>query len=216
MDVKSDGRHGTIFRLLLPGTVRHTLVHIRVQGEHNVTNALAAGAVGSILGLSGGVIAQGLSRFRPAAMRSQVRVNQGVKLIIDCYNANPASMKAAVQLLAQTGAKRKKIAVLGDMLELGPNAGQLHEEVGEFLARQGIDQLVACGVLGRSLARGARQAGLDPARILEVPDARAAAAAAKKVVKPGDAVLIKASRGMKLELVADALQRAKHTTKKVP
>lgn len=216
MDVKSDGRHGTIFRLLLPRTVRHTPVHIRVQGEHNVTNALAAGAVGSILGLSGGMIAQGLSRFRPAAMRSQVRVIQGVKLIIDCYNANPASMKAAVQLLAQTGAKRKKIAVLGDMLELGPNAQQLHEEVGEFLARQGIDQLVACGVLGRSLARGARQAGLDLSRILEVPDARAAAAAVKKVVKPGDAVLIKASRGMKLELVADALQRAKHTTKKVP
>jgi UDP-N-acetylmuramoyl-tripeptide--D-alanyl-D-alanine ligase len=216
MDVKSDGRHGTIFRLLLPGTVRHTLVHIRAQGEHNVTNALAAGAVGSILGLSGGVIAQGLSRFRPAAMRSQVLVRQGVKLIIDCYNANPASMKAAVQLLVQTGAKRKKIAVLGDMLELGPNADRLHEEVGEFLARQGIDQLVACGVLGRSLAKGARQAGLDPARILEVPDARAAAAAAKKVVKPGDAVLIKASRGMKLELVADALQRAKRPTKKVP
>ncbi len=216
MDVKSDGRNGTLFRLLLPGAVRHTLVQIRVQGEHNVTNALAAGAVGSILGLSGGVIAQGLSRFRPAAMRSQVRVNQGVKLIIDCYNANPASMKAAVQLLAQTGAKRKKIAVLGAMLELGPNADQLHEEVGEFLARQGIDQLVACGVLGRSLARGARQAGLDPSCILEVPDARAAAAAAKKVVKPGDTVLIKASRGMKLELVADALQRAQHTTKKVP
>jgi UDP-N-acetylmuramoyl-tripeptide--D-alanyl-D-alanine ligase len=216
MDVKSDGRHGTIFRLLLPGTVRHTLVHIRVQGEHNVTNALAAGAVGSILGLSGGVIAQGLSRFRPAAMRSQMLVRQGVKLIIDCYNANPASMKAAVQLLVQTGAKRKKIAVLGDMLELGPNADRLHEDVGEFVARQGIDQLVACGVLGRSLAKGARQAGLDPARILEVPDARAAAAAANKVVKPGDTVLIKASRGVKLELVADALQQAKRPTKKVP
>lgn len=214
MDVKSDGRNGTIFRLVLPGTVRQTIVHIRVQGEHNVTNALAAGAVGSVLGLSGGVIAQGLSRFRPAAMRSQVLINQGVKLIIDCYNANPASMKAAVQLLAQTGAKRKKIAVLGDMLELGPNAAQMHEEVGKFLARQGIDQLVACGVLGRSLAKGAKQAGLEPSRILEVPDAHTAAAAVKTIVKAGDAVLIKASRGMKLELVADALQGAKRTTKK--
>jgi UDP-N-acetylmuramoyl-tripeptide--D-alanyl-D-alanine ligase len=213
-DVKSDGRNGTIFRLLLPGTARHTVVHIRVQGEHNVANALAAGAVGSILGLSGGVIAQGLSRFRPAAMRSQVRVNQGVKLIIDCYNANPASMKAAVQLLAQTGTKRKKIAVLGDMLELGPNAAQMHEEVGGFLARQGIDQLVACGVLGRNLATGAKQAGLDPSRVIEVPDARAAASAVKAVVKPGDAVLIKASRGMKLELVADALQKTRRTRKK--
>jgi UDP-N-acetylmuramoyl-tripeptide--D-alanyl-D-alanine ligase len=213
-DVKSDGRNGTIFRLLLPGTARHTVVHIRVQGEHNIANALAAGAVGSILGLSGGAIAQGLSRFRPAAMRSQVRVNQGVKLIIDCYNANPASMKAAVQLLAQTGTKRKKIAVLGDMLELGPNAAQMHEEVGGFLARQGIDQLVACGVLGRNLATGAKQAGLDPSRVIEVPDARAAAFAVKAVVKPGDAVLIKASRGMKLELVADALQKAKRTRTK--
>jgi UDP-N-acetylmuramoyl-tripeptide--D-alanyl-D-alanine ligase len=214
MDLKSDGRNGTIFRLLLPRTVRHTAVHIRVQGDHNVTNALAAGAVGSILGLSAGVIAQGLSRFRPAAMRSQVRVSQGVKLIIDCYNANPASMKAAVQLLAQTGAKRKRIAVLGDMLELGPNAAQMHEEVGGFVARHGIDQLVACGLLGRSLAKGAKQAGLDQAHILEVPDARAASAAIKTFVKPGDTVLIKASRGMKLELVADALRGATHTTRK--
>lgn len=214
IDMKSDGRNGTIFRLLLPGAARHTIVHIRVQGDHNVSNALVAGAVGSVLGLSGGVIAEGLSRFRPAAMRSQVLVNQDVKLIIDCYNANPASMKAAVQLLAQTETKRKKVAVLGDMLELGPNAAQMHEEVGGFLARQGIDQLVACGVLGRSLAKGAKHAGLDRSRILEVPDARAAAAALKTVVKPGDVVLIKASRGMKLELVADALQRAKRTTKK--
>lgn len=213
MDVKSDGRNGTLFRLLLPGNARHTVTHIRVPGEHNVINALAAGAVGSILGLSGGVIAQGLSHFRPASMRSQVLVNQGVKLIVDCYNANPASMKAALQLLAQTGAKRKKIAVLGDMLELGPNTDQMHEEVGEFLARQGIDVLVACGVLGRSLAKGAKQAGLDQSRILEVPDARAAAAAVKTVVKPGDAVLIKASRGMKLEQVVDALQRTKRTKK---
>ncbi len=213
-DVKSDGRNGTIFQLLLPGTVRHALVHMRVQGDHNITNALAAGAVGSILGLPGGLIAQGLSRFRPAAMRSQVVVNQGVKLIIDCYNANPASMKAAVQLLAQTGAKGKRIAVLGDMLELGPNADQMHEEVGRFLAGQGVDLLVACGGLGRSLAKGAKQAGLDPSHILEAPDARAAAAAVKAVAKAGDAVLIKASRGMKLELVADALRGATSTTKK--
>jgi UDP-N-acetylmuramoyl-tripeptide--D-alanyl-D-alanine ligase len=100
------------------------------------------------------------------------------------------------------------------MLELGPNAAQMHEEVGGFLARQGIDQLVACGVLGRSLAKGAKNAGLDQSRIIEVPDARAAADAVKTLVKPGDAVLIKASRGMKLELVADALQGAKRTTKK--
>ncbi len=214
LDVKSDGRDGTIFRLLLPGKVRHIIVHIHVQGGHNVTNALAAGAVGAVLGLPGAVIAQGLSRFRPAAMRSQILVSHGVKIINDCYNANPASMKAAVQLLAQTGSDRKKIAVLGDMLELGPGAVQMHEEVGVFVAHQGIDQLVACGTLGRNLAEGAKRAGLDRTRILEVPDATAAAAAMKTIVKQGDVVLVKASRGMKLEQVAHALQGARRTAKK--
>lgn len=213
-DVKSDGRDGTIFRLLLPGKVRHTIVHIRVQGAHNVTNALAAAAVGSVLGLPGAVIAQGLSRFRPAAMRSQIVVCQGVKVINDCYNANPASMKAAVQLLAQTESDGRKVAVLGDMLELGPGAVQMHEEVGAFVARQGVDQMIACGPLARNLAEGARKAGMDRVRILEVADAVAAAAAVKTMVKPGDVVLVKASRGMKLEQVVQALQGARRAAKK--
>lgn len=213
-NVMPDERNGTIFHLLLPGNVRRTTVHIRVQGEHNVANALAAAAVGTVLGLSGSAIAQGLSKFRPAAMRSQVSVCRGVKLIVDCYNANPASMMAAVQLLAQVKAKGKRIAVLGDMLELGPNAAQMHKDVGGFIARHGIDRLVACGLLGRSLANGARDAGQDPEHIIEVSDAHAAAAAVKSIAKPGDVVLIKASRGMKLELVAHALQRLMGASKK--
>ncbi|MDH4305795.1 MAG: UDP-N-acetylmuramoyl-tripeptide--D-alanyl-D-alanine ligase, partial [Nitrospira sp.] len=214
MNVISDERHGTIFHLQLPGKVRRTTVHIRVQGEHNVSNALAAAAVGTVLGLSGSAIAQGLSTFRPAAMRSQVSVYHGVKLIVDCYNANPASMTAAVQLLAQIRATGKKIAVLGDMLELGPNAVEMHEDVGRFIARQGIDRLIACGTLGKSLAKGARTAGQDPSHIMEVSDARGAADAVKAIAKPGDAVLIKASRGMKLELVAEAIQRITGARKK--
>lgn len=214
IDVRSDDRNGTTFRLLLPGKVRGTNVRIRVQGNHNVANAMAAGAVGSLLRLPGTVIAKGLSRFKPAAMRSQVSVSQGVKIIVDCYNANPASMKAAVQLLAQTGPARKRVAVLGDMLELGPNAVRMHEEVGAFVAEQRIDQLVACGTLGRSLARGAIQAGLPQSVVREVSDAAAAASAVKAIVKPGDVVLVKASRGMKLELVVDALQKAGRTIRK--
>ena len=213
-DLKSDGGNGSIFRLLLPGKVRSTIVHIQVQGAHNVSNALAAAAVGAVLGLPGGVIAQGLSRFRPAAMRSQVFESQGVTVINDCYNANPASMKAAVQLLAQRGMGRTTIAVLGDMLELGAGAVAMHKEVGEFVAQRGIDQLVACGELGQSFAEGAERAGFDQARIVLVDDATAAAAAVKAVVKPGDVVLVKASRGMKLEQVAQALQGARRAAKK--
>ncbi|MGQ0695694.1 MAG: glutamate ligase domain-containing protein, partial [Nitrospiraceae bacterium] len=99
-------------------------------------------------------------------------------------------------------------------LELGPAAVQMHEEVGAFVACQGVDQLVTCGALGRSLAEGAKRAGLDHACILEVPDAAAAAAAVKTMVKPGDIVLVKASRGMKLEQVVHALQGARRTATK--
>lgn len=211
--IRSDGRDGTFFRLLLPGKVRQTIVHIRVQGAHNVTNALAAAAVGTVLGLPGAAIAQGLERFRPAAMRSQVVMSRGIRIINDCYNANPASMKAAVQLLAQTGTGRKRIAVLGDMLELGPGAMRMHEDVGRFVAQQGIDQLITSGPLARSLAEGARQGGMDRAQMLEVPDAVAAAAAVKATVKQGDVVLVKGSRGMKLEQVVQALQGMKRIAK---
>lgn len=215
IDVKSDGRNGSIFRLLFLGKVRHTIVRIHVQGTHNISNALAAAAVGVVLGLPAAVIAQGLSRFRPAAMRSQIFVSQGITVINDCYNANPASMKAAVQLLVQRGEGRKKIAVLGDMLELGANAVSLHQEVGVFVAQQGIDQLIACGTLGRSLAEGATRAGFDREHIILAPEASSAAAAVKAVVKPGDVVLAKASREMKLEQVVHALHETKRVAKKV-
>lgn len=213
-EMRSDGQNGTMFRLQLPGKRRHTPVHIRVQGEHNITNALAAAAVGMVLGVSGSVIAEGLSRFRPAAMRSQVIVSRGVKIIVDCYNANPASMQAAVRLLAQTGVGKKTIAILGDMLELGPDAVRMHEEVGAYVAQHGVDRLVACGTLGRSLAEGALRAGMEPRRVHTMADASEAAAAVGEFVNPGDVVLVKASRGMKLELVVDALQRTGRANKK--
>jgi UDP-N-acetylmuramoyl-tripeptide--D-alanyl-D-alanine ligase len=213
MDVKSDGRDGTVFRLLLPGKMRHTSVHIRVQGAHNVSNAMAAAAVGFVQGLPGVAIAEGLARFRPAAMRSQILMSQGVKIINDCYNANPASMKAAVQLLAQTEGEQK-IAVLGDMLELGGTAVQMHEDVGAYVASQGIDRLITCGPLGRSVAHGARRAGMDPSALLEVSDAKEAASTVTEMVKAQDVVLVKASRGMRLEDVVVALQRTRRAAKR--
>jgi UDP-N-acetylmuramoyl-tripeptide--D-alanyl-D-alanine ligase len=99
--VTSDARKGTTFGLLLPGKSRPTSVVIKVPGTHNVINALAAAAVGFSLNLPGVMIAQGLAKFRPAAMRSQVVTHHGVQIINDCYNANPASMKAALQLLGE-------------------------------------------------------------------------------------------------------------------
>jgi UDP-N-acetylmuramoyl-tripeptide--D-alanyl-D-alanine ligase len=211
--VTSDVGQGTTFHLHLPGKSRLTLVRIKVHGTHNVTNALAAAAVGAALNLSGSMIAQGLGRFRPAAMRSQVMTHQGVHIINDCYNANPASMKAAVQLLAQWSPARERVAVLGDMLELGPQTRQMHRDVGQFLATQGLSRLIVCGALGRDIAEGARQGGMAGSQIDEVIDTTAATDHLKRIVRQGDVVLVKASRGMKMEQIVHGLTGMRAVTK---
>lgn len=213
-NVRPDDRGGTLFGLCLPGKSRQTEVRIRTQGQHNVSNALAAAAVGHVLGLSGAAIAEGLSKFRPAAMRSQISHSHGVQVINDCYNANPASMKAAIQLLAELGRGKRSIAALGDMLELGVDTKRMHREVGAFLAAQGIGHLLACGALGRELAEGARQAGMPPDHIVEFPDAQAGATALARMIRQGDVVLVKASRGMRMEQVVEAVTGMRRVAKK--
>jgi len=198
-------RQGTQFHLRLPGRSKPQLVSMRVHGMHNVLNALAAAAVGHAMGLSPVTIAEGLARFRPAAMRSQVLTVGGIRIINDCYNANPASMKAAIDLLLALGADSRSVAVLGDMLELGPSAPALHREVGAYLAERGVTQLIACGALGKLVAEGARSAGMAPERVLHEPDAVRAGAALQALVKEGDVVLVKASRGMKMEQAVEML-----------
>jgi len=199
-------RDGTQFQLKLPGRGKPQPVSLAAHGLHNVLNALAAAAVGHVMGLSAATIAEGLARFRPAAMRSQVLTVNGIRIINDCYNANPASMKAAIDLLLELGAGLRSVAVLGDMLELGPEAPVLHREVGAYLAARGVSHLIACGELGRHLAEGARDAGMAPERVVLEPDATRAGAALKTLAREGDVVLVKASRGMKMEQVIEALR----------
>jgi UDP-N-acetylmuramoyl-tripeptide--D-alanyl-D-alanine ligase len=203
-EIEPYGRDGTQFKLVLPGRARRVLARIRVPGEHNVTNALAAAAVGVALGVPANAIVAGLAKFRPAAMRSQIEVRHGVRIIVDCYNANPASTRAAVRLLAESKAKGRRIAVLGDMLELGPTTADLHAEVGAYVAEQRIDTLIASGTLARHLAQGARGSGM--AAVREAVDAPAAATQLLALVQPGDVVLVKGSRGMRLERVVEALR----------
>jgi UDP-N-acetylmuramoyl-tripeptide--D-alanyl-D-alanine ligase len=129
------------------------------------------------------------------------RTPEGVVVIDDCYNANPMSMRAALDDLARHEGRR--VAVLGDMLELGPDELRFHREIGEHAARSGVDELVAVGPLSAAVLEGYEQAGGQEAR--SVPEAAAAAAAVPGLVRPGDAVLVKASRGVGLEAVVDAL-----------
>jgi UDP-N-acetylmuramoyl-tripeptide--D-alanyl-D-alanine ligase len=196
----------TEFRLHVSGRQRSHRLSLHVHGTHNVLNALAAIAVGHVLGLSVANMATGLSRFRPVAMRSQVSSWQGIRVIQDYYNANPDSMKAAVTLLQEFGAGHRTIAVLGDMLELGTETRNLHREVGAFVAGSRISFLIACGEFGGELARGASAEGMPSSRIFEARRVGDAASVLKKLVEPGDVVLLKASRAMRFECLVDALR----------
>jgi len=180
--------------------------------------ALARGLVGRAAAIAAGAaiaaalaagapiewVLRGLVHARPAAMRGVVVEVAGRHVIVDCYNANPASTRAAVRLLAESKTKGRRIAVLGDMLELGPTTAQLHAEVGTYVAEQRIDTLIASGVLARNLAKGARISGMSA--VHEAADAPAAAAELLALVAPGDVVLVKGSRGMRLERVVEALR----------
>lgn len=196
----------TEFRLHVTGRRRSHRLSLHVHGTHNVLNALAAIAVGHVMGLSVTTMAAGLSRFRSVAMRSQISSWQGIKVIQDYYNANPDSMKAAVMLLQEFSAGHRTIAVLGDMLELGAETRTLHREVGAFIAGSRISLLVACGEFGRELARGASAEGMPSSRIFEARRAGDAALILKQLVEPGDVVLLKASRAMRFECLVDALR----------
>lgn len=197
--------HRTEFRLLLPNRKKSKRVSVRIMGSHNVANALAGAAVGWALGFSGDDIVAGLEKFRPAPMRSEIRRWGGVMYLYDCYNANPASVKAALELLVGLDPTRRTIAVLGDMLELGPNEAQFHQEVGRDAARHHVTHLIACGAFGHKMQEGVQKAR-GTTRVSVVKDAVEAGELLKTVVKRGDVVLIKASRGAKMERVLDAVR----------
>jgi UDP-N-acetylmuramoyl-tripeptide--D-alanyl-D-alanine ligase len=194
----------TEFRLLLPDRKKAKRVSVRIMGSHNIANALAGAAVGCAMGFSGDDIVAGLDTFRPAPMRSEIRRWGGVMYLYDCYNANPASVKAALALLVGLYPDRRTIAVLGDMLELGPKEEQFHQEIGRDAARHHVTHLIACGAFGHKMREGVQKAR-GTTLVSVVKDAVEAGELLKTVVKRGDVVLIKASRGAKMERVLEAV-----------
>ena len=194
----------THFRLWLPRRKRAKSVKIRTMGTHNLANALAGAAMGCVYGFSGEDIVSGLGKFRPAPMRSEIRRWGGVMYLYDCYNANPASVKASLDLLVDLDPTRRTIAVLGDMLELGPKETQFHQEIGRYAAHQKVTHLIACGTFGAQMQKGAQQTR-GHTKVSMVDDALEAGKLLKTIVKRGDLVLIKGSRGGKMERVLDAV-----------
>ena len=175
---------------------------IAMVGRHNVENALAAIACGFALSLTPVEIAAGLTHLEATKMRFEVEHVAGYEVINDAYNASPMSMQAAIETLAELR-KGRKIAVLGDMLELGPIAKKAHEEVGREVASHGFTALVTRGEMGEAIADGARGAGMEA--VYTAASHEEAARILHEILQPGDAVLFKGSRGMKMEKIIELL-----------
>lgn len=176
---------------------------LRLVGRHNVVNSLAAVAVGREAELSASAIACGLAEPEGLPMRMQLERWGEITALVDCYNANPDSVLSAAASLAALSGVRRRIAVLGKMLELGPESVALHEEVGRSLAGL-IDQVVAVGEEASAIARGAGAAGLESL----CADRDEAVRWLVDSLGPGDAVLFKASRGAALEEIVTQVREA--------
>uniref|UniRef100_A0A7C2IWI2 UDP-N-acetylmuramoyl-tripeptide--D-alanyl-D-alanine ligase n=1 Tax=Ammonifex degensii TaxID=42838 RepID=A0A7C2IWI2_9THEO len=187
------------FRVVAGG--REEEYSLPVPGQHNAVNALAAVAVAREMGLGPGEIREGLQRVRLSGMRLEIKDCGPLTVINDAYNANPASMRAALAVLEEVAQGRRRVAVLGDMLELGERAAEAHREVGEAAVNR-ADLIVTVGKLAEGIAAGA---GFASGRVVSCPDAAAAVAVLRKILRGNEVVLVKASRGMHLETVVDAL-----------
>jgi len=201
--IKTLGKKGESFTLRLPHEEQQ--VHLAAFGRHNVYNALAAAAAAHALGISAEVIRLGLEEFTPYDKRFQLEELSGVVLIDDSYNANPASMAAALETLREVREEGRAVAVLGDMLELGEGSEAAHRELGRLAARC-VERLYLLGDLARLVAEGALAAGFDPEALLLAGDHEEISRDLLSRVQPGDCVLVKGSRGMRMERVAQAMR----------
>ncbi|MBW2583108.1 MAG: UDP-N-acetylmuramoyl-tripeptide--D-alanyl-D-alanine ligase, partial [Deltaproteobacteria bacterium] len=182
-------------------------VRLNSPGRFMIPNALAAAAVGYLLGISAATVKKGIETFTPEAGRMNIfHLPNGVHMIDDCYNANPDSMKAALAALSRMTAAGRRIFVAGDMLELGAQAPQLHNEIGALAARTEIDRLYATGEYAAAVVGGAREESMQPAHTI-TGSREEIIADLKDWLQPGDWVLVKGSRGMAMEKVVDGLKK---------
>ncbi len=201
---------GMVFDLTTP-TGEWRALYIPAVGEHLVWAASFAAAAGQLAGLTEGQVRAGLASYAPAKMRQNIRKVGGVTVIEDCYNAAPESMKAALSVLALTASSvpdARRVAVLGDMKELGTDTVSLHRRVGAVAAEKGVDILVTIGDLGAEIACGAMEAGMPAESVLVTGGADTyadTAAYLKTILREGDHILFKASRSMTLETLAETL-----------
>ncbi len=208
--VKNMGEKGMAFTLHI-GTERVRL-QIAVMGEHNVSNSLAAAAIAHAAGLDISQIVEGLEKFQAFDKRMQIVDVGGLKVVNDCYNANPASMMAAFDTVQGMRGEHKTIAILGDMLELGDASEKAHRRLGEMVACKGFDYLLVYGEYSKIVAQGAMDASMTLRQVHRLPDKDAILQTIfecmeEKSFGKGDYFLVKGSRGMCMEKIVAGLQR---------
>lgn len=193
-DVVSDGLEHTTFTAHFFGQTMDA--ELFASGDYMVQNALAAIAVGSLLGMQSDALQTGIRMFRPAAGRADILHTDRFTLIDGTYNANPTSMEAALRLLAT--AKTRRVCIFSDMLELGPNAAEYHRRIGALANELGIEQFLCTGALAKHAAIGQSA--------LWFPDKAALHAALPGLLRDGDTILLKASQGMHLKETLDVIR----------
>ena len=199
-NVQSKGTGGTEFDVVMATVREHA--RLLLVGEHNVLNALAAVAVGLERGLTSAEAVGPLATLAPADKRGQVLQVGNITVINDCYNSNPKALESMVDALAAMAAKRR-IVVAGEMLELGPAGEEMHRQAGQHIAERKIDVLVGVRGLARMMVEGARKAGARAEFVITPEEAGEWLA---REGRDGDLVLLKASRGVKLEKVLEVLK----------
>ncbi len=197
-------KNGVTFQIVAPDEKFAGEYRINLLGRHQVANALLAISVGAEMGLSRPEIEHGLAECQPAKMRLNFWEAGGVRILDDSYNANADSTIAALETLCDLPLQGRRVAVLGDMAELGVHTEAAHEEIGRRAAELQLNQLFAVGKMAAVTARAARSAGL--VRVFEFADVEGAVMAVKNFLKPGDVVLLKASRSARLERIAETLK----------
>ncbi len=197
-------RHfATIGREQADGDVECTLA---LRGLHNVSNACSAAAVGLASGMTLAQCCEALAQAQPEQGRQQVlHAESGLTVVDDSYNANPDSMRASLSTFSALDVAGKRIAVLGDMLELGDFARECHERVGKMAAAANLDRLVCVGYLSQDMARAACEAGMPDDAVVTCANAAEALDIVRDMVSAGDAVLVKASHSIGLSHVAEGL-----------
>lgn len=203
-ELDSDGE--SVLRCKVDTPNNHCRVEIPALGDHMVYPVLVACAIGEYFGLTQEEIVRGVLHFAPTKMRMNIiRRQDNITILDDTYNANPQSMRAAIEILA-TGKGKTKIAVLGDMFELGPLAPMLHAGIGECVVKSGIDYLVCAGELSKHIADAAEAEGMT--EVYWRPNKKEAMTVLEQIVKPDCTVLVKASRGMAFEEFVEFLKSA--------